>query len=240
MSPRKRTSKSKDEGKDKIAEKRTSSKSEDKPTKKTASMAGLDMKLMNMPYEDIKSKLVELIKEKSVFEQDMILPSGRITSEHLDLKESILSSEGAFLASMAILYHLHDDVQAIGGSFELAYSIPVSCLQLAYLTGRQLDSFFARGEDGARRFGISKHVEGSLRRGMKVCIVQDVVTDGTAVIDVIRRIQDEAQAEIVQVISLVDREDGADLRFESQGIEYTPIIKMSEVTKIEKPSYSRR
>lgn len=187
----------------------------------------LDYNLVNMSFDQVREELTQLLKEKSLFEGDSILPSGRITTHFLDLREALLSARGAYLASMAILHNLKDDVVAIGGSFEKSYSLPVSAAQLAFLSGLEIDSFYVR--DSARNFGHSRWIEGPLKPGSKVCVVQDQIISGAKVVETIRKLQEEADAEIVQVIAIVDREDGAKFRLQEYGVDFTSIITMNDI-----------
>ncbi len=191
--------------------------------------AKLDSKLISMSIGEVRDRLIKLIRAKSLFETDSVLPSGRITGYYLDMKETILSAEGSFLTSMAILQNLKDDVQAIGGSYHGVYSLAAATSQLAYITGQEINTFFVREEHEARKRGYSKWIEGPLKPGAKICVVQDEVITGVDVIETIRKLQDEADAEIVQVITIVDRLDGAKYRFQDYGVDYTAILTMEDI-----------
>jgi orotate phosphoribosyltransferase len=189
----------------------------------------LGIELVNISYEDAKARLIEIIKAKSLFEGDSVLPSGRITSHYLDMKESILGAEGSFMASIAILHMLKDEVQFIGGLFDKTYSLAATTSQLALLRGQRIDTFFVRDSYDARRRGYSKWIEGPLRPATKVCLIQDEIVDGVKMIEAIRRVQDEADSEIVQVISVIDRLDGGAQRLHDYGVDYTSILTMNDI-----------
>lgn len=195
--------------------------------KLTEMKLGLD--LINISYDDAKARLIEIIKAKSLFEGDSILPSGCITSHYLDMKESLLGAEGSFMASIAMLHILKDEVQFIGGLFDKTYSLAATISQLALLRGQRIDTFFVRDGHDARRKGYSKWIEGPLRPASKVCLIQDEIVDGVKMIEAIRRVQDEADSEIVQVISVVDRLDGGAQRLHEYGVDYTSIITMNDI-----------
>lgn len=189
----------------------------------------LDYNLINMSFDQVKEELTQLLKEKSLFERDFVLPSGRITTHQLDLKEALLSARGAYLASMAVLHNLKDDVLAIGGTYDKTYSLAVSVSQLAFLSGQEIDSFYVRSSEAAKNYGRYKWIEGPLKPGSKVCVVQDQIVSGTTVVDTVRKLQEEADAEIVQVIAIVDRQDGARIRLQDYGVDFTSITTMDEI-----------
>lgn len=58
-----------------------------------------------------------------------------------------------------------------------------------------------------RAHGTKKRIEGSLSKGEKVLILEDVVTSGGSVIEA-AGLLDEAGADIVGIITVVDREEG--------------------------------
>lgn len=185
--------------------------------------------IMNLSYEDARARLITLVKEKALFAGDSLLPSGQITSHYLDPKEALLSAEGAFLASMTALHHIKDEVSFIGGSLRDAYSLPVGCSQLAFMRGQDIGTFYVRDATDARRKGLSKWIEGPLEPATKVCLIQDMVVDGANLIDMMRILKQEADSEIVQVIAIIDRLDGAKYRFQDFGVDYTSIITMHDI-----------
>lgn len=187
----------------------------------------LSHKLLSATFDTIKERLITLLKEQACFEGDVILPSGRIASHYLDIKEALLSAEGGLLSSLAILHHLKEEVEFIGGSVSRAYSLVSAASQFAYIKGQEINAFVVR--NGARERGYSKWIEGPLKVGGKVCIVQDLVVDGLKIIESIRMVQEEAKAEIVQAIGIVDRQDGARKRLQELGIDYTAICTMDEI-----------
>ncbi len=200
--------------------------------KRTEMKVGLD--LINMSYDEARSRLIEIIRDKSLFEVDSVLPSGRITSNYLDMKETLLGAEGSFLASLTLLHLLKDEVQFIGGLFDKTYSLAATTSQLALLRGQQIGTFFVRDSYDARRRGYSKWIEGPLKPATKVCLVQDEIIDGIKMIEAIRRVQDEADSEIVQVISIIDRLDGGAQRLLEYGVDYSSVLTMNDIIE---PSY---
>jgi len=184
---------------------------------------------MNLSYEDARARLITLVKEKALFTGDSLLPSGQITSHYLDPKEALLSAEGAFLASLTALHHIKDEVSFIGGSLRDSYSLPVGCSQLAFMRGQDIGTFYVRDATDARRKGLSKWIEGPLEPATKVCLIQDMVVDGANLIDMMRILKQEADSEIVQVIAIIDRLDGAKHRFQDYGVDYTAVLTMRDI-----------
>ena len=212
---------------------RYSKKAADAPRKAKSNSAPVESivgkNLANISPEEAYDSLKDMIKNRSVFEFDTVLPSGQITTHYLDLKETLLSAQGSYLASLLILNNLRDDIHAIGGAVDKVYSLGPCAAQLALFKETEIDNFLVRGATDARRRGHSRWIEGPLKPGSKVCIIQDEVIDGTKVIEIIRRVQEEADAQIVQVIAIVDRLDGAKQRLQEYGVDYTAIYTMHDL-----------
>jgi orotate phosphoribosyltransferase len=60
----------------------------------------------------------------------------------------------------------------------------------------------------AKEHGTQRWIEGDLEEGSKVVIVDDVVTTGASTVKAIERAR-EAGFEVIKVLVLVDREEGA-------------------------------
>ncbi len=91
--------------------------------------------------------------------------------------------------------------------------------------------FIVRKE--AKQHGMQKQVEGPLKPGSRVAIVEDVVTSGASVWKAIEAVGREG-CTIARVLALVDREEGAVDFFRQKGIAYFPVCRKSEFN-LEKP-----
>lgn len=211
------------------------SKSKSSSSKNSSSNS--DTNLMSMSAEDAKSELFDLIEKHSLFDRDSVLRSGRITSVFFDLKETILSSRGAFLTAICMLNMLKPNVKALGGHLDSCYSLGVATSMLANISGQSIDCFYVKHEGNAKTHGKTKFIDGPLRPGTKVCLIQDLVTSGTNVIEIIRKLKDELDVEVIQVITLLERNDGAVNRLDEIGIDYNYIFSVKEFVKEE--IYSR-
>lgn len=198
-----------------------------KTTKKTKVKREDKIALHDLDYAQIKSRLIEILKEKSCFEGDIILPSGRIDNHYFDIKETILGAEGGTLTSLAVMHHLQEDVNFIGGPSGRAYSLASGVSQLSYAQGKEINAFVIRKEP--RKHCRFSWIEGPLVPEAKVCIVQDVVVDGERIIETIRRLEEECRVQIVQVIGLLDRLDGSRERLEELCIDYTAICTVKDI-----------
>jgi orotate phosphoribosyltransferase len=163
-----------------------------------------------------RARLVEIVKARSFQEgPEMRLASGKTSTIYFNMKPTMLDSEGAYLIASLILDHL-EGVQAdlIGGLEMGAVPIASSVTTLAHTRGRKLPAFFVRKQ--AKEHGTKSLIEGLGRdetiAGKRVVIVEDVTTTGGSSIKAADAVR-QAGGIVVQVITIVDRLDGADEAF---------------------------
>ena len=82
--------------------------------------------------------------------------------------------------------------------------------------GRPIEGFWVR--DGLKDHGTKKQVEGGLRKGMRVAVVDDVFTKGGSTLKAVQAVR-EFGCEVVLVLALVDRLRGARALFRQNGID---------------------
>ena len=117
----------------------------------------------------------------------------------------------------------------VGGLEMGAVPITGAICQLSFEKGHPVKGFFVRKapkEHGARKLleGIAPH---ETLRGKRVAIVDDVTTSGGSALKAIAACQDEG-AEIVMVISIVDRLEGAAELFLHHNIEFKALFDAEE------------
>ena len=64
-------------------------------------------------------------------------------------------------------------------------------------------------------------------QGKRVVIVEDVTTTGGSAIKAAEALRAEG-AEIVGVVTIVDREEGADAAFAAAGLKLTPLLTLTD------------
>jgi orotate phosphoribosyltransferase len=157
-----------------------------------------------------RARLLELLKELSYERREVTLASGRKSDFYIDCKQTVLSAEGHFLVGALMNRVLLDrapHVEAVGGLTMGADPLSSAVSTVSYLTGRPLPAFYVRKE--AKGHGTGQWIEGIklLRPGMKVAIMEDVVTTGGSALKAIARAR-EFGLEVSIILGLVDREEG--------------------------------
>ena len=137
-------------------------------------------------------------------EPPFLLASGETSKEYLDCRLAL--SHGACLVALGRLVAaaLRPEVQAVGGLTLGADPVAISAAASSASAGRGLKWFTVRKE--AKGYGQGKRLEGDVRAGTVVCVVDDVVTTGGSTIRAIACCR-EAELRVAQVLVLVDRQE---------------------------------
>lgn len=181
--------------------------------------------------EASRARLVEIVAARSFQEgTEMKLASGKTSTVYFNMKPTMLDSEGAWLIASLILDQL-DGIEAdlVGGLEMGAVPIAASVAAIAHTRGRQLPAFFVRKQ--AKEHGTKSLIEGLGRdetlAGKKVVIVEDVTTTGGSSIKAAEAIR-AAGGDIVRVITVVDRLDGAADAFAAAGLPFHPLLTLRD------------
>jgi len=160
------------------------------------------------------------------------LSSGRESDFYLDAKHTTLVGEGSLLVAEILLDEvINAHIDAIGGLTIGADPIIGSVLTLSAMKTHPLRGFIVR--KGVKEHGTQKLIEGPIKKGDRVIIVEDVMTTGASAYKAVKAVED-IQCKVVKVIPLVDRDEGGREFFQMKGYDCCPLITMKEIVKFEK------
>ena len=178
----------------------------------------------------MKNRLIELISEKAFrYSEEPVfrLVSGRMSNYYFNCKAVTLYPEGMHLIGNLLFDLIKNlDVKGIGGLTLGADPIAYAVAYTSYLRGGPIEAFVVRKT--AKSHGTMQWIEGNIKRGDKVVIVDDVITTGKSTIEAITRSK-EAGLDIVRVIALIDRQEGGKEAIEASGYKLDSIITREEV-----------
>lgn len=178
-----------------------------------------------------RARLIEIVKARSFqIGPEMKLASGRTSTVYFNMKPTMLDSEGAHLIADMICDQLEGvSVDLVGGLEMGAVPIASAVAAVSHRRNRAISAFFVRKQ--AKEHGTKSLVEGLARdetmTGKKVAIVEDVTTTGGSSIKAAEAIR-AAGGEIVCVITIVDRQEGAQDAFQAAGLELRPLLTMAD------------
>lgn len=157
---------------------------------------------------DAETRLLELLRERSFRRGSFRLASGAISDYYIDGKASEVFSECAYLIGQ-VLYERTKDlgIEGIGGLEVGAVPLITAAVIAYHLHGRSMEGFWVR--DKVKDHGTKKLVEGGVKPGERVVVVDDVVTEGKSSLKAVEGIRAHG-CEVVQVLAVVDRLQGAE------------------------------
>ena len=177
----------------------------------------------------MKERLIDILKERSVRTGTFTLASGKTSDLYVDARQTTLSPEGATVLAQLIIERLHPEAVGIGGPVTGADPITGAVITHSWLNGRPLHGFMVRKE--AKGHGAGNQVEGrfGLPDGAKVCMIEDTVTTGGSLIKAIKAVE-AAGLEVVQILCVVDRCEGAAERFTEAGYTLEALVTRTDIT----------
>lgn len=178
----------------------------------------------------MKKRLIDLILEKAFKyseEPTFKLVSGRMSNYYFNCKAVTLHPEGMYLIGNLIYEMIKDSgVKAIGGLTLGADPVAYAVSYTSHLKGKPVETFVVR--KSAKSHGTMQWIEGNVKEGDRVVIVDDVITTGKSTIEAITRAK-EAGLEIVKVICLIDRQEGGRENIEASGCKVDSLILRDDV-----------
>jgi len=203
--------------------------SQDKNFAKAAKEKTLLLKnIINQSREEVKNKekvVLALFKIGAIKFGSFKLKSGLISPYYLDLR--FLCSYPKILKSIAAAYaHMLKKLK-----FDLIAGVPYTGIPIstAIAVNHQWPMIFTRKE--AKDHGIQRPIEGLYKKGQKVVIIDDVITDGASKFEMVNPLKHNG-LKVKDVIVLLDRGQGGPENLRKKGFACHSLFTMQEVLQI--------
>ncbi|MGE5892606.1 MAG: orotate phosphoribosyltransferase [bacterium] len=182
---------------------------------------------------EMKYRLIELVIEKAFkYSEEPVfrLVSGRVSNYYFNCKAVTLHPEGMHIIGTLIYDMIADKkVHAIGGLTLGADPIAYAVAYTSYVKKNPVEAFVVR--KSAKSHGTMQWIEGNVKAGDRVVVVDDVITTGKSTIEAITRAQ-EAGLVIVDVIALIDRQEGGREAIQDSGVNVRSVLTRDEVMEV--------
>ena len=178
----------------------------------------------------MKKELIALLCKKSfkyTEKPTFKLVSGRMSRFYVNCKPTTMSARGMFLTGHLMFEAIRDcGACAVGGLTFGADPIAMATAFASELNDQPVNAFSIRKTQ--KDHGIVKWVEGDIRPGEKVVVIDDVATTGGSTVKAIERARSEG-LEVVRAVILVDRQEGGLDNIRSHVADTTAIITRDEL-----------
>jgi len=176
-----------------------------------------------------RDELAAAIRNHAYLEGDFVLRSGRRSSYYLDkyrfeTRPEVLAPLGDHVAA-AVAEHEPDAVRLAAP--ELGAIVVAAAASLS----SSLPFVIVR--DTPKEYGTANRIEGVFSPGERVCLIEDVVTSGGALIQALEAVR-EAGLECRIAVCVVDREEGGADALARRGVRLVPLFRAGDLLQTQK------
>lgn len=179
-----------------------------------------------------RQRLIEIIKQRSYLEGGpFTLASGRTSPFYINMKPTMMHAEGAHLIGHLIVDALEGlNADFIGGLEVGAIPMAAAAGAVSFARGCPVGTFFIR--KAVKDHGTKSLVEGLPRgetlKGRSVVILEDTTTTGESPLKAVAAARAEG-ANILRIITIVDRQEGAAETIRAAGLVYAPLLTVADL-----------
>ena len=168
----------------------------------------------------MKKELIEILKKYAYRRGNFLLSSGVESEHYVNCKPVILTGKGLKLVSEMMLEYV--DTPCVAG-LTLGADPLVSGVALV----SQRAGLIIRKEP--KGHGTASQVEGPLPpMGTFITVLEDVTTTGGSAIKAVEVLRD-LDYNVNRVVTIVDRQEGAEEIMKSKGLELCSLVKLEEL-----------
>ncbi len=182
----------------------------------------------------LKQRLAKILIEKSYKEGNFTLASGKKSEYYFDCRQTALHPEGAWLIG-SLFFDLIKDlpISGVGGMTLGSDPLITATSVISFEKGQPLNGFIVRKE--SKGHGTNQYIEGlaNFSSGDRVVLLEDVVTTGGSILTACKRAEDVG-LEIVQICSVLDREEGGREKLAEAGYELKSLFNRRELLDMAK------
>ena len=180
---------------------------------------------------------MEFVKEFATFlyKNDIIkfgnftLASGKDSSYYIDLR-LVPSFPHEFRKMIKNLQNLVIEKTGLD-SFDSLASVPTGGLVITSALAIEIVKPLIYVRNKPKEYGTAKSIEGKTSTGMKVVVVDDVITTGTSVLNGIKQLK-ESGLLVSDAFAIINRLEGADKAFSDIGVRIHQLTDILEITNI--------
>ena len=178
-----------------------------------------------IPMND-RQQLLDLVSEHALQRGEFTLASGKKANYYLDCRKLTLHPVGANVIGRGMLEMLSGAMpDAVGGMAIGADPITASIVTLAGQREWPLRGFIVRKEP--KGHGTGQQVEGPVKPGDRVAIVEDVITSGGSAIAAVKAARQFGLV-VEGVYAIIDRLAGGQQAFAELGVPLTTLCTVDD------------
>lgn len=171
---------------------------------------------------DRRTRLRDIIRDHSLLQGgDFVLSSGRRSALFFDMKMTMLDPEGSALIAEAVLDLIEGEEAEFIGGIELGAVPIVAAVCAESARRRPIRGFIVRKRK--KGHGTDQLIDGHIREGARVIVVEDVTTTGASVMQAVEAAR-AMGCQVSKAITIVDRLEGAAENLAKEGVELKSVF----------------
>lgn len=175
------------------------------------------------------ARLGEALVAAAYLEGDFVLRSGKRSRYYLDkylfeTKPELLAALGRAIA---------DTVREHEPEAQRLAAPVLGGVVLAASAALDSGLPFLMIRDAAKEYGTANRIEGAFEPGERVCLVEDIVTSGGALLEAVTAVR-EAGLVVGTAVCVVDREEGGADALARQAVRLRPLFRAGELLRTDK------
>jgi orotate phosphoribosyltransferase len=180
----------------------------------------------------LRDQLRQMLLSRSMRFGEFVLSSGATSNYYIDVRKTSLHPEGLRMISKLFFEMLaSENVTAIGGLTLGADPLVAGVMLYGAEHNRPLEGFLVRRT--TKDHGLRGQVEGNLAGHKRIAILDDVITSGESAL-IAAEAAESYKAEVVRVLAVVDREQGASQIFQQRGYPFSTLFSIGELLPAER------
>ncbi len=161
---------------------------------------------------------------------EFTLTSGAKSHYYFDGRLVTLDAEGAYLVGRAFQPIVQEcGAEAIAGPAVAAVPMLSAIAMASYLEGAPVPGLIVRSE--RKQYGTGKLIEGSVREGMSVAVVDDTCNQGGSLLHAIDAVEG-AGCRVVKVMCILDRNEGGSKAIRERGYDFVSLLEVGDDGRI--------
>jgi len=179
-----------------------------------------------------RDHLRRMLLERSMRFGEFVLSSGATSNYYIDVRKTSLHPQGLQWISRLFWELLEPEgITAVGGLTMGADPLVAGLMLHSAQAGHPLDGFLVRRS--TKDHGMRGQVEGNLAGHKRVAILDDVITSGESAL-VAAEAAESYKAQVVRIVTVVDRNQGAAQVFQQRGYPFTPLFTVNDLLPVER------
>ncbi len=162
----------------------------------------------------------ELVKCGAVRFGDFTLASGKKSPYYVDIKRASTNP--------TVLGLIGEAISARAREYDAVAGMELGAVPIAVATSLAATKPFLIVRKQAKGHGTTSRIEGDVRKGLRVLLVEDVTTTGGSSLEAVSVLRDAGMV-VDRCVVVVDREEGGTALLTGAGIVLEPLVRASEL-----------